>query len=103
MVTTSLDVQGGNLVFPQYRAALSVEGNRLFMFAGARDLHGVSPLHARNAHAFRYSVVYYALQQMCHCLEPTEEIRRARQDDVTRSRKTKEERELQMRRGKPKP
>lgn len=92
MITTTLDIEGGSLVFPAYRLALSAVENRLFMFAGGKHLHGVSPIRTRNRNAYRYSIVWYPLQQMCHCLPAAEELKRARDGEVVKSRRTKEER-----------
>lgn len=100
MVTNTLDVVGGNLVFPKYRVSLSVEENRLFMFAGGKNVHGVSPIRARNKNAYRYSVVWYPLKQMCNCLPFGEELQRARGREVEKSRLTREERSRRLKGGR---
>jgi hypothetical protein len=100
MMALSYDTEGGNLVFPAYRIALSVEENRLFMFNGSELLHGVSHIKKRTSRAYRYSIVFYALEAMKHCLEPCEEVKRARQSDIVRARRTPEERLVALRSGR---
>ena len=85
MVVFKKDVQGGYLVIPEYDIALEVADNTLTIFNGQNILHGVSTIEYPNEHAYRYSAVYYTLEQMWKC-EPIN-------DEIARIRKIKTERE----------
>lgn len=85
MVVFKKDVKGGYLVIPALDVALEVEDNTLSIFNGQDILHGVSTIEYTNEHAYRYSIVYYSLEQMWKC-EPLD-------DEIARIRKVKTERE----------
>jgi hypothetical protein len=78
MLGFSRGMEGGNLVFPEYRLAFSTEGARAFLFDGQGELHGVEYFRPKSPSAYRYTVVYYALKLMCNCLEPKDELERIR-------------------------
>jgi hypothetical protein len=86
MYALSLDCSGGNLAVPELGIGFSFERPALIMFDGQGLIHGVTPLEKRSKAAYRYSVVYYALQQMCKCGTLDEEL--------TRIRKVKTQREV---------
>lgn len=85
MVVFKKDVDGGYLVIPSLDVALEVEDNTLSIFNGQDILHGVSSIEYKNEFAYRYSIVYYSLEQMWKC-EPLD-------DEIARIRKVKTERE----------
>lgn len=72
------NVKGGNLVLPGYRIAFSFRRPSFIIFDGQANLHGVSPIKYVGKGGYRYSVVYYAMQGMCRCLTPDEELQRIR-------------------------
>jgi 2-oxoglutarate-Fe(II)-dependent dioxygenase family protein len=86
MYALSLDCSGGNLSVPELGIGFSFERPALIMFDGQGLIHGVTPLEKKSKAAYRYSVVYYALQQMTKCGTLDEEL--------TRIRKVKTQREL---------
>lgn len=85
MVVLKKDVAGGYLIIPELDIALEVADNTLTIFNGQEILHGVSTIEYDNEHAYRYSAVYYSLEQMWKC-EPLD-------DEIARIRKLKTERE----------
>jgi hypothetical protein len=85
MVVLKKDVAGGYLIIPELDIALEVADNTLTIFNGQEILHGVSTIEYENDHAYRYSVVYYSLEQMWKC-EPIN-------DEIARIRKVKTQRE----------
>lgn len=78
MVVLKKDVDGGHLVIPELDIALEVPDGALVIFNGQKILHGVSNIEYRNDLAYRYSVVYYSLEQMWKCEPVDEEIARIR-------------------------
>lgn len=85
MVVFKKDIQGGYLIIPELDIALEVADKTLTIFNGQEILHGVSTIEYNNEHAYRYSAVYYSLEQMWKC-EPLN-------DEIARIRKVKTERE----------
>ena len=84
MLTFKHQVQGGHLSIPEYGIGLEVANNSLLIFDGAIALHGVTPIHKEGPMAYRYSVVYYSLQQMWKCMTPAEELARVRKRKTER-------------------
>lgn len=78
MVVLKKDVDGGHLVIPELDLALEVPDGALVIFNGQKILHGVSDIHYKNDLAYRYSVVYYSLEQMWKCEPLDEELARIR-------------------------
>lgn len=85
MVVFKKDITGGHLIIPEFNLALEVDDNTVTIFNGQDILHGVSNIEYKNEAAYRYSLVYYSLEQMWKC-EPIK-------DEITRIRKVKTERE----------
>lgn len=81
---------GGRLALPEYDIKLPISDKSLLLFNGQRTLHGVTPIRRDRSDAYRYTVVYYSLQQLWHCLPPGEELRRARKDRTEREQKRAE-------------
>jgi hypothetical protein len=78
MLVLQRDMQDGYLVVPKYGIAFTFSQPSIFMFDGQSLLHGVLPMRRKSSLGYRYSIVYYALKQMCKCLSPQEEIERIR-------------------------
>lgn len=87
MVVFKKDVDGGHLVIPELDLALEVEDNTLTIFNGQEILHGVSTIEYKNPAAYRYSIVYYSLEQMWKCEPLGEEIKRIRKVKTEREKK----------------
>lgn len=78
MVAFKRGMKGGRLVFPEYNIKLEIEDNTLCVFDGQSILHGVSNFEKENDDAYRYTIVYYSLEQMWKCDSINEEINRIR-------------------------
>lgn len=76
MLAFKEDVQGGHLSVPEYDIGLEICDNSLTMFDGQNLLHGVTPMKRMTTRAFRYTIVYYSLQQMWQCLPAKDEVKR---------------------------
>jgi hypothetical protein len=85
MVVFKKGTSGGHLVIPSLNLALAVDDNTLTVFNGQDILHGVSEIHYDDPNGYRYSIVYYSLEQMWKC-DPIDE-------EIVRIRKVKTERE----------
>lgn len=83
MIVFKKGTSGGFLVVPEFDIALEVSDKSLSIFNGQDILHGVSPIEYDDVDGYRYSVVYYSLQQFWKC-EPVD-------DEIARIRKTKTE------------
>ena len=87
MVVFKKDIEGGHLIIPELVIALEVEDNTVTIFNGQDILHGVSSIEYKNASAYRYSIVYYSLEQMWKCEPLGEEIKRIRKVKTEREKK----------------
>lgn len=87
MLVFKQQIEGGYLAVPEYNIGFKVAHNTLLMFDGQNILHGVTPIHKMSSNAYRYSIVYYSLMQMWHCLPPQDEIRRIRKKRTDREEK----------------
>lgn len=76
MVCFKKNCEGGYLVLPEFDIALEVANRSIVFFDGQDILHGVSPFRLTTMNGYRYTIVYYTLQQMWKCQEITEEIAR---------------------------
>jgi hypothetical protein len=86
MIAFKNGVAGGRLVLPEYDMKLEIADNTITIFDGQSIVHGVTPIKKYTEDAYRYTIVYYSLEQMWKC----ETIK----DEVLRIRKVKREREL---------
>lgn len=77
-------MRGGYLDVPEYDAVCSCRDGWVTFFVGKHLVHGVTPMRALSKDAYRFSVVYYALQGMQDCFTAAVEQRRARQNRTTR-------------------
>ncbi len=76
MVAFKSNTKGGYLSLPEYDIGLEIATNSLLLFDGQRILHGVTPFKLLSENAYRYSIVYYSLQQMWKCEPLNEELAR---------------------------
>jgi hypothetical protein len=95
MVVFKKDVDGGHLVIPELDIALEVADNTLTIFNGQEILHGVSTIEYKNEQAYRYSIVYYSLEQMWKCEPLGDEIKRIRKIKTEREKKRLDPEHLQ--------
>lgn len=92
MIVLKRGVQGGRLACPEYNLKFEYADNHVVIFDGAQILHGVTPIiKPESEDCYRYSVVYYSLEQMWKCDAVNEEIKRIR--------KVKKEREFKRVKG----
>src|SRR5260221_500728 len=70
-------VSGGHLILPEFNVKLACQDSSIVVFDGQSELHGVSPIRKMAEEAYRFSVVFYALEALCKCGTPKEELRRA--------------------------
>ena len=88
MVAFKHNMVGGRLIIPSYNIKLEIQDGTLTVFDGQSILHGVSPFEKKTEtdDAYRYTIVYYSLEQMWKC----ETI----SDELIRIRKKKKEKEF---------
>lgn len=67
MIVFKSNVTGGYLSLPEFDIGLQCANNTLVMFDGQSILHGVTPIHLYSKLAYRYSIVYYTLEQFAKC------------------------------------
>jgi len=87
MVGLKKGIGGGHLICPEFGLKFEISDGSLLIFNGQEILHGVSPIKKMSADAYRYTVVYYTMQQMWKCLPMPEEIKRIRQVKTAREQK----------------
>lgn len=78
MVVVRRNTRGGHLHLPEYDVVIPCRDGAVVMFPGPEIVHGVTPIDIR-PDGYRYSVVYYSVAKMAHCLPPDEELADARQ------------------------
>jgi hypothetical protein len=78
MVAFKRGMIGGRLVFPEYNIKFEIDDNTLSVFDGQSILHGVTNFEKENEQAYRYTIVYYSLEQMWKCDSINEELNRIR-------------------------
>jgi hypothetical protein len=87
MIVLKRGVAGGHLACPEFDLKFKCDDNHVVIFDGAQILHGVTPIiKPEGDDCYRYSVVYYSLEQMWNCENINEEVKRIR--------KVKKEREF---------
>lgn len=89
MFTFKRDLEGGYLAIPEIDVCLAVRDGTLSLFPAATFMHGVTPFKKMSPRAYRYTLVFYALQQMCHCGTPAEELERIRRVKTDREKRRK--------------
>lgn len=88
MIVLKRRCTGGYLSVPELRLGFELEHGTVFCFDGQKLLHGVTPFHLGRG-GFRYSVVYFTLQQAWKCLPAVEELERIRRLRTDRERALK--------------
>jgi len=91
MVVFKNGVEGGYLACPEFDIGFEVADNTVVLFDGQNILHGVTPIKNKHPKGYRYSVVYYTLQQIWNCLPMTQEMARARNVRQKREKNRAEE------------
>ena len=86
MVAFKGDVEGGHLAIPELDIALEIADNTLTIFNGQEILHGVTPIETQNEQSYRYTVVYYSLEQMWKCEPIDDEIVRIRESQQVKEK-----------------
>lgn len=84
MIVFKRYIKGGFLSCPEYDIGFEVADNTAILFDGQNILHGVTPIRKASPNAYRYSIVYYTLQQMWSCLPIGEELQFARSKRLAR-------------------
>jgi hypothetical protein len=74
MLVYKRDVIGGNLHLPEFDATVKLDDGDLVIFKSSDYVHGVTPIIKTGPYAYRYSIVYYSLEQLNKCLDPKEEM-----------------------------
>jgi len=87
MVGFKSNVKGGYLAIPEYNIGLEIANNSVVLFDGQKILHGVTPIKKMNKDAYRYTIVYYTLQQMWKCEPLTEELARIKHERTALERR----------------
>ncbi len=87
MVAFRNGISGGYLVLPEYNIKLKIADNTLSIFDGQKIVHGVSSFKKYKQDAYRYTIVYYSLEQMWKCEKINDEVQRIRNVRVEREKK----------------
>lgn len=77
MVVVRRGVRGGHLHVPALGAVVDCRDGDAVLFHGRSLLHGVTPMRRLRADSYRVSAVWYVVDGLRHCLEPSAEARRA--------------------------
>lgn len=80
MVAFKSNTKGGHLSIPEYDIGLEISNNSIVLFDGQKICHGVTPIKLMSKAAYRYTIVYYTLQQMWKCEPIDEELARIRDE-----------------------
>ena len=78
MLVLKNKVKGGRLACPEFDFILECADDHVVIFNGQNILHGVTPIQALSKDSYRYTVVYYSLEQMWKCEGVNEELKRIR-------------------------
>jgi len=79
MIVLKNDVVGGYLSLPEYDIAIDLKDNSALFFNGQKILHGVTPIYKTTEEAYRYSVVFYTMEEMWRCGTLEEELNHSRE------------------------
>ncbi len=79
-------IRGGHLHIPEYGLVIDCRDSWAVWFPGFRLVHGVTPMTAEAADAYRYSVVFYSLRGMKDCATTALETERAKRMRTERER-----------------
>lgn len=86
MITFKQDIEGGDLHFPGLNIKFVLNDNAVIFFDGQSLVHGVTPIVMQNKDAYRYTTVYYSMEQMCKCLSMKEELARVQTRSMEKAR-----------------
>lgn len=81
-------VTGGYLMIPRYNIGLEIADASLSFFNGQEALHGVTPMKRSHPDGERYTIVWYSIEKMWHCVGAEEELQ-VMNSSVTRANKRK--------------
>jgi hypothetical protein len=87
MVAFRDGVIGGRLVLPEYNIKLEIADNTITIFDGQSIVHGVTPIKSYQEKAYRFTAVYYSLENMWNCDGIKDEVERIRKLKKTREHK----------------
>jgi hypothetical protein len=87
MVCFKKGINGGRLALPEFGIKLEIEDNTLVIFNGQEILHGVTPIIKAHPQGYRYTIVYYSMEQMWKCDSINEELNRIRVKKTEREHK----------------
>jgi hypothetical protein len=87
MIAFKKDMGGGHLSIPEYDIGLEISDSSVSLFDGQKILHGVTPLKPLTEEAYRFTLVYYSLEQMWKCESPQEELERVKKLKTDSARK----------------
>lgn len=87
MIAFKKDMMGGHLSIPEYDLGLKISDSSVTLFDGQKILHGVTPLKFLSEKSYRYTLVYYSLEQMWKCETPQEELLRVKKLKTESARK----------------
>lgn len=87
MVVFKSGVEGGYLTVPELDIVVSCADRTLVIFDGSKIFHGVTTIHQQAEDSYRYSIVYYTLEQMWKCMTAREELDRIRKVKQGREKK----------------
>ena len=76
MVCFKQDSSGGMLAIPEFDLLLEIANKSVLFFDGQAIMHGVTPFRINSVNGYRFTLVYYSLQQMWHCQPINEELAR---------------------------
>jgi len=85
MIAFKNQCEGGYLAFPMYDMALEIGDGTIAFFNGQKHLHGVTPF-TKGVGGYRFTLVYYTLQQMWKCDPVDEEVARIRDRKTNREK-----------------
>lgn len=77
---------GGDLVCPEIDLCFRLRDHSLLMFDGQSILHGVSPFRNTRRDGYRFTVVFYSLQQMWRCETKADTVKIAARRRTERER-----------------
>lgn len=87
MVVFKNGTGGGYLSCPEFNVGFEVADNTVILFDGQNILHGVTPIQKKHPRGYRYSIVYYTLQQIWNCEALDLEMARVRNVKAKREMK----------------
>lgn len=93
MLTFKKDIEGGYLAVPELDCAFAVRDGTLSVFNAQGFMHGVTPFKKLSPRAYRYTVVYYAMEGMCRCGSHLQELERIRMVKTSREQKRRGDQE----------